>query len=45
MVNNLGQWTEEKDYSTYPKENGVIMIIWQSGLEKNVTNQKHQWRI
>lgn len=20
MVNNLGQWTEEKDYSTYPKE-------------------------
>jgi len=20
MVNNLGQWTEEKGYSTYPKE-------------------------
>lgn len=20
MVNNLGQWTEEKDYSIYPKE-------------------------
>lgn len=20
MVNNLGQWIEEKDYSTYPKE-------------------------
>lgn len=20
MVNNLGQWTEEKNYSTYPKE-------------------------
>lgn len=20
MINNLGQWTEEKDYSIYPKE-------------------------
>lgn len=20
MVNNLGQWIEEKDYNTYPKE-------------------------
>lgn len=20
MINNLGQWKEEKDYSTYPKE-------------------------
>lgn len=37
-----GKWTEEKDYSTYPKENGAITIIWLHGLENRNTSQKHQ---
>lgn len=31
MVNNLGQWTEEKDYNTYPKEKWCdydYMAVW-----------------
>lgn len=31
MVNNLGQWTEEKNYNTYPKEKWCdydYMAVW-----------------
>lgn len=37
-----GEWTEEKDYSKYPKENGAIVITWLHGSENRNTNQKHQ---
>lgn len=45
MVDWFGRWTEEKDYSRYPKENGAIMITWQHGLENRDMNLELEWKI
>lgn len=35
MVNNLGQWTEEKDYSAYPKEKWCDYDYMANEIRKN----------
>ncbi len=42
MVNNLGQWIEERDYTTYPKEKWcdydyVAVAIRETGYEIKTT--------
>ena len=45
MVDRYGIWTEEKDYSTYPKKNGVCMITWLMLSAKQDMKVKPQWKI